>query len=111
VHIATGQPERGVVLPDGLLVRPFEQAVNLAVGVVVQLDLMHAEIVGPLMAGIVGDLRDGLGGQLQIAARITPSGGVPGDIQRTGLLSHRAVSMVRASLERRWNSADTPGAA
>jgi hypothetical protein len=37
---------------------------------------------------------------------VTPSGGVAGEIRRTGL-----VSIVLSGLERRWNSAGTPGAA
>jgi hypothetical protein len=32
VHIAAGHAKRGVVLADGVLVGPFEQAVHLAVG-------------------------------------------------------------------------------
>ena len=50
-------PERGVVLADRVLVRAVEQAVHLAVGVVVQLDLADAELVRPLVASVVGDLR------------------------------------------------------
>jgi hypothetical protein len=69
------------------------------------------------MAGIVGDLRDGLGGQLQVVMEIHESGHVL--LLLAGARRHpahrsaipRAVSMLRASLERRWNSADTPGAA
>src|SRR3974377_439493 len=55
VDVAAGHPERGVVRADGFLVGPVEQAVHLAVGVVVQLDLAYAELVGLLVAGVLGD--------------------------------------------------------
>jgi AcrR family transcriptional regulator len=70
MDVAAGHPQRGVVLADGLLVRPVEEAVHLAPGVVVQLDLAHAELIGRAVAGVIGDLRDGLGGQLQILVKI-----------------------------------------
>jgi hypothetical protein len=59
-----------VVLADGVLVRPFGQAVHLAAGVVVQLDLANAELVGPGLAGILGDLCDDPGGQLQVLVKV-----------------------------------------
>src|SRR6266568_6446323 len=68
--------DSGVVLADRVLVRPVEQAVHLAVGVVVQLDLAHAELVRPLVAGVVGDLRDGFGRQLEIGVEIHEPGHV-----------------------------------
>jgi hypothetical protein len=43
VHIPAGCAKGGVVLADGVFVRPFEQAVHFPVGVVVQLDLAYAE--------------------------------------------------------------------
>jgi hypothetical protein len=52
MDVAAGHPERGVVGADGLFVRAVEQAVDLAVVVVVQLDLAHAELVGPGVAGM-----------------------------------------------------------
>jgi hypothetical protein len=62
--------------------------------------------------GIVGDLRDSLAGQFQVVMEIhesrhviTPSGGVAGELRRTVGLA----SVVPAALERRWNSAGTPG--
>jgi hypothetical protein len=45
VYVAAGHVEGRVVLADRVLVRTLEQAVNLAVGVVVELDLGHAELV------------------------------------------------------------------
>ena len=50
MDMAAGHSERGVVLPDGVLVRPVEQAAHLPVGVVVQLGLADAEPVGPGVA-------------------------------------------------------------
>src|SRR5437763_5968727 len=73
VHPVDGpavHPQRGVVPADRVLVRPVEQAVHLAVGVVVQLDLADAELVRPLVAAVVGDLRDGFGRQLEISVEI-----------------------------------------
>jgi hypothetical protein len=52
-----------VVVADSRLVRPVGQAVHLALGVVVELDLADAELIGPAAAGVLGDLRDGPGGQ------------------------------------------------
>jgi hypothetical protein len=43
VDVAAGHAQRGVVLADGLFVRPVEQAVHLAVVVVVELDLANPE--------------------------------------------------------------------
>jgi hypothetical protein len=62
---------RGVVAADGVLVRPFQQAVHLPVGVVVQLDLADAELVGLAITRIGGDLLDRLGRQLQVLVRAT----------------------------------------
>jgi hypothetical protein len=41
VDVAAGHAQRGVVLADGLFVRPVQQAVHLAVAVVVELDLAN----------------------------------------------------------------------
>src|SRR5271169_2243782 len=73
VHVCARDAERGVVLADGVLVGPVQQAVHLAVGVVVQLDLAHAELVGGAVTGVLADLRDGLGGQLEILVEIHES--------------------------------------
>src|ERR1700722_8926601 len=55
---------------DGLFVWPLKQAVHLAPGVVVQLDLADAELVGFLVAGVLGDLSDGLWRQFQIFVKV-----------------------------------------
>jgi hypothetical protein len=58
--------QRLVMLADGVLIRPFQQAVDLAVGVVEQFDLAHPELVGGAFPGSAGDLVDGLGRKLQV---------------------------------------------
>src|SRR5262252_3028942 len=73
VDVAARHAQGGVVLADGLFVRPVQQAIHLAPRVVVELDLAHTELVGPGVAGVVGDLRDGLGGQLQILVKVHES--------------------------------------
>ncbi len=55
-----------MVVADGLLVRALEEAVDLAVGVVVELDLPHAELVGGAVPRPLGYLLDGFGGQLEV---------------------------------------------
>jgi hypothetical protein len=70
VYIAAGHPERRVVRADGLFIRPLEQAVNLAVGVVVQLDLADSELICPGVAGVVSDLRDRLRGQFEVRMEV-----------------------------------------
>jgi hypothetical protein len=73
VDVAARHSQRGVVLADGLLVRAVKQAVHLAPSVVVELDLAHAELIGPGVTRVLGDLRDGLGGQLQILVKVHES--------------------------------------
>ena len=47
MYVTAGDFKRRMVLADGLLVRPFEQAINLALGIVVELDLANPELIGP----------------------------------------------------------------
>ena len=57
MDVAAGHAECGVVGEDGLFVWPVQEAVDLAVGVVVQLDLAYAELVrkhGPERADLIG---------------------------------------------------------
>jgi hypothetical protein len=71
VHPVNGtafHAERGVVLADGVFVGSVEQAVHLALRGVVKLNLAHAELVRSLVAGVVGDLRYGVGRQLSGAS-------------------------------------------
>src|SRR5215467_12350373 len=73
VDVAAGHAERRVVTNDRVLVRALEQAVHLPGWVVVQLDLPHAEHVGLVVAGIVGDLLDCLRRQLQVLVEVHES--------------------------------------
>ena len=67
--------ERGVVLADRVFVGSLEQAVHLPLRVVVQLNLPHAELIRSLVAGVVGDLRDGVGRQLEVKSFAAPTSG------------------------------------
>jgi hypothetical protein len=58
MDVTAGNTEGCVVGPDGLLVGCFEQAIDLALSVVVQLDLTDAELVRPGVTGVIGNLRD-----------------------------------------------------
>jgi hypothetical protein len=78
VHVAAGDARRLVMCADRLLVRAFQEAVDLAVGVVVTLDLPHAELVGSAGPCPGGYLVDGLGGELRVIAEIDePGRGIP----------------------------------
>src|ERR1700760_4182795 len=70
VHVAACDPERLVVLAHALLVRRVQQAVDLAVGVVVQLSLVDSELVGGAFPRFLGDLRDGFVRQLQVVVEV-----------------------------------------
>jgi hypothetical protein len=66
MDVTAGDAESGMVGADRLLIGCFEQAVNLTVSVVIQLDLTTAELVRPGGTSVVGDLRDCLFRQLQV---------------------------------------------
>ena len=70
VNVAARDAERLVVFADRVLVRPFEQAVDLAVGVVVKLDLPDAELVGGALPCSLRDLVDAFGGKLQVIVEV-----------------------------------------
>src|SRR5262249_20058300 len=108
MHVAAGHAKRGVVLADSLLVRAFEQAVDLALGVVVQLDLAHAKVIGPLVAGSGGGprgrLRGQAGGVVEIHESrhvVAPSGGWPAASGRWSGV-HRP-GRPGTALEQRWH--------
>jgi hypothetical protein len=82
-----------VVLADGFFVWPFKRALHLSFGVVVELDLPYAEPGGLGVAGVFGDLRDGLGGQFQIRVEADES-------WRVVLLSFGVLMFRRAGQER-----------
>ncbi|MGC1282056.1 MAG: helix-turn-helix transcriptional regulator [Streptosporangiaceae bacterium] len=64
MDVAAVDAERGVVAADCFVAWVVEQAEDGAFGVVVELDLLDAELVGPPVADVAGDLGDRLGGQL-----------------------------------------------
>jgi hypothetical protein len=70
VHVTAGDVERRVMLADRLLVRAFQEAVDLAVGIVLKLDLPHAELVGGAVPCSLGYLVDGFRRQLQVIVEI-----------------------------------------
>jgi hypothetical protein len=59
VHVAAGDVQRLMMLADRVLIRAFQQAIDLAVGVVVKLDLPHPELVGSAIPGPLRYLIDG----------------------------------------------------
>jgi hypothetical protein len=66
VDVAAGDSQCGVVPADCSFVQTFMQAIHFPFRIVVQLDLAYAELAGLRVAGVLGDLRDGLGGQHQV---------------------------------------------
>jgi hypothetical protein len=83
VRVTAGDAERRVMVADRLLARALQEAVNLAVGVVIELDLPHAELVGSPVPRSLGYLVDGFLRQLQILVKIHEPGHVipPGSRQ------------------------------
>src|ERR1017187_3612773 len=73
VHFTTGDVQRLVMLADCLLVRPVEEAVTLAVGVVIELNLPYTELVGSSVPRSLGYLVDGFVWQLQVLVEIHES--------------------------------------
>jgi hypothetical protein len=70
VHVAAGNVKGIMVLADRLLIRAFQEAIDLAVGVVVELNLPHAELVGGAVPRSLGYLVDGILRQLEILVEI-----------------------------------------
>src|ERR1035438_8347467 len=73
VHVAAGDVQRLVMLADRLLIRAFQEAIDLAVGVVVKLNLPHTELVGSAVPRSLGYLVDGFLRQLQVLVEIHES--------------------------------------
>src|ERR1700728_291199 len=59
-----------MMVADGLLIRSFQEAVDLAVGVVIKLNLPHAELVGCAVPRSLGYLVDGILRQLQVLVAV-----------------------------------------
>jgi hypothetical protein len=66
VPVAAGDAQRLAMLADRLLVRAFQQAADLAVGVMATLDLPHAELAGSAGPRPRSYLLDGLGREPQV---------------------------------------------
>jgi len=73
VDVAAGDPEGSMMGAHGLLIRPFEQAVDLTPVVVIQVNLTNAELVCPGVASVVCDLRDCLLREFQIRMEVHES--------------------------------------
>jgi hypothetical protein len=65
VHVAAGDAQRLVMLADCVLIRAFQEAINLAVRVVVELNLAHTKLVGRAFARSLGYLVDGFLGSFR----------------------------------------------
>jgi hypothetical protein len=95
VNVTARNVESGVVVPDSLFVRTLEQAVDLAIAVVKQLDLANAERVDITVASTFTDSIDRFLGQLQVVVKIhelwhdagLPSRSGSGDITETPRIS------------------------
>src|SRR5215469_1048191 len=70
VHVSARHTEGRMMLADRLLVGTVKQAVNLAVLVVVQLKLRHAELVGFGIPRSLRDLLNSLRRKLQIVVEV-----------------------------------------
>src|SRR5258708_992603 len=70
VHLAAWHAQCLVMVADRLLVRSFQEAVDLAVGVVVQVKLPYAELVSSTSPGAFGYLPDSLRRELQVVMEI-----------------------------------------
>jgi pimeloyl-ACP methyl ester carboxylesterase len=70
MHLATWDTQGLMVLPHGLGIWRFQQAVHLAVRIVEQLNLANAEFVGLLILCFLCDLLDRLIWELQVVVEI-----------------------------------------
>jgi hypothetical protein len=83
VHFAARHAESLVMFADRVLVRTFEQAVDLAVGIVVQLDLPHAELVGRAFPCSLRDLLNSFSRKFEVIVEIHESRhAVPPDLKQ-----------------------------
>lgn len=79
VHVAAGDVQRRVMPANCLLARAVQKAVDLAVAIVIQLNLPHTELVGSAVPRSPGYLLDG--GRRQCRAEV----GLSACAQRAGL--------------------------
>jgi hypothetical protein len=69
VHVPAGDVQCLVMLADRLFVRAFQEAIDLTAGVVVKLNLPHAELVRSAVTRSLGYLVDGFLRQLQVLVK------------------------------------------
>jgi hypothetical protein len=65
MHFAAGNVQRRMMPANRLLVWAVQKAVDLAIGIVIQLDLPHAELVGRAFSRPLSYLLDGLRRELR----------------------------------------------
>jgi len=93
MYVAAWDAEGFMVLPHGFSIGCLQQAVHLAIGIVEQLDLTNAELVGLFVFRVLRDLLDGLTWELEVIVEIHELGhrsspyGQGG--HRRGRLDHR----------------------
>src|ERR1039457_4169883 len=73
LHVAAGDVQRLVMLADRLLIRAFQEAIDLAVGVLQKLNLPLTELVRSAVPRSLGYLVDGFLRQLQVLVEIHES--------------------------------------
>ncbi len=66
VHVTARDMQRRMMLADGLLIRAFQQGLNLALVIVVKLDLPDAELIGDTVPRSLGYLVNSLARKLQV---------------------------------------------
>lgn len=74
MYFAAGNVQRCVMPADRIFVRCLQEAVDLAVRVVIQLDLPYAELIANAVPCSLGYLLDGLRRELQVVVVIHESG-------------------------------------
>ena len=73
MHVAARNVQRCMMPANSLLVRAVQQAVDLAVAVVEQLNLPHSELINSAVPGPLGYVFDGLRRKLQVIVVIHES--------------------------------------
>jgi hypothetical protein len=82
VYVAAGDPERFMMVANGLGVGSLEEAVDVAIGIVIQLNLTYAELVSFSVPGVRRDLVDSLCRELQVVVEVHELGHVPLSLSR-----------------------------
>jgi hypothetical protein len=74
MDVTTRNPQMLVMPAYGLRVRGFEEAINLSIRVVEQLHLTDTELVVLFVLGVLRDLGQRFGGQLEVVVKVHESG-------------------------------------